>query len=60
MAERRVITADEMDKMTPNQRAAAVVAGTITDLETLPPAFRERVERKAQEWNDRLSAERRD
>ena len=55
-----MITADEMDKMTPNQRAAAVVAGTITDLETLPPAFRERVERKAQEWNDRLSAERRD
>lgn len=60
MSERRVITADEMDKMTPNQRAAAVVAGTILDLGALPPAFRERVERKAKELNDRIAAERRD
>lgn len=47
--ERRIITAAEMDKMTPQQRHDAVVAGIVTDLDELNPAFRERIVRRGQE-----------
>lgn len=48
MAEqRRIITAAEMDKMTPQERADAVTAGIVTDLSALDPIFRARVEARA-------------
>ena len=44
MAEdRKLLTAPEMDAMTPDERSAAVRAGIVTDLSTLPAEFRERV-----------------
>ena len=59
MSSERVITAGEMDKMSPNERAAAVTAGTITDVAQLPEAFLSRVEARAAEWNQRLMTNRR-
>ena len=41
--EPELITAAELDKMTPDQRAAAVTAGIVTDPAELPAAFRERI-----------------
>jgi hypothetical protein len=52
----RVITAEEFDKMTPNERAAAVRAGIVTDWNEVPPEFRERVITTAK----RIAAERAD
>lgn len=44
MAEpREVLTPAELDQMTPNQRAAAVRAGVVTDLAQLPADFRRRI-----------------
>ena len=47
MERQRVITAEEMDRMTPNERAEAVRAGIVRDLSGLPPAFRQRIEERA-------------
>lgn len=52
----RVITAEEFDKMTPNERAAAVRAGIVTDWNEVPSEFRERVIATAK----RIAAERAD
>ena len=54
MPERRIITAADMDLMTPTDRAAAVEAGTVTNLDDLPNAVRIRIEAKAAELRKRL------
>lgn len=47
MADREVITADDLDRMTPDQRAAAVRASIVTDWDQVPAEFRARVEATA-------------
>lgn len=54
-ADREPITAAELDAMTPDQRHAAVSERIVTDLDEVPPAFRDRVIATA----ERLAAERR-
>ena len=54
MPERRIITAADMDLMTPADRAAAVEAGTVTSLDDLPNAVRIRIEAKAADLRQRL------
>ena len=49
---RRIVTAADMDRMTPLERAAAVDASIVRDWEQVPPAFRREVEETAK----RLSA----
>jgi hypothetical protein len=41
---RKVITAEELDAMSPDQRAQVVREHIVTDLDLLPEAFRQRVE----------------
>lgn len=41
--DRKVLTAEELDAMTPDQRAAAFDERIVRDLEDLPDAFRVRV-----------------
>jgi len=40
---RQLVTATELDAMTPNERAATVVGHIVTDLAELPASFRDRV-----------------
>jgi hypothetical protein len=40
----RLITAAELDEMTPNERADALTARIVTDWDLVPAAFREQVE----------------
>ena len=47
--DRRIITAAEMDRMSPQERADAVRASVVANLDELDPAFRARVERRARE-----------
>ena len=54
MAADRVWTAEEMEAMTPNERARAVAAGFRDSLDGLDPKFRARVEAKSR----RLAQER--
>lgn len=54
MTERQIITAAEMDLMTPADRAAAVEAGTITSLDDLPTAVQARIEARAAQLRERL------
>lgn len=42
-----LITAAEMDEMTPNERDAAVRARIVTDLDDLPPHFRDQINASA-------------
>ena len=51
--DRELITAEMLDRMSPNQRAQAFNAQLITDLEQLPTHFRDEVVQNAR----RLSAE---
>lgn len=44
MADREVITADDLDRMTPDQRAAAVRASIVTDWDQVPSEVRARIE----------------
>ena len=47
MAEpRKIVSAAEMDKMTPQERADAVDAGILHDWNEVEPSFRRRVEEK--------------
>jgi hypothetical protein len=46
---RKIITAAEMDRMTPQERADAVNAGIVRNLDDLDPAFRARVEERARD-----------
>ncbi|HEX4981987.1 MAG TPA: hypothetical protein VFV63_09825 [Ilumatobacteraceae bacterium] len=58
MAEsRKVITAAEMDKMTPQQRADAVDAGIVRDWSQVEPDFRNRIEDRARQLAQQLSAD---
>jgi hypothetical protein len=50
----RVLTVEEMERMTPSERAAAIDAGTMHSLDELPPAFREAVIKRATEIHQRL------
>jgi len=52
--EPELVTAEMLDRMSPNERAAAFNASVITDLEQLPPHFRDEVVQNAR----RLSRER--
>jgi len=45
---RRIVSAAEMDKMSPQDRAVAVNAGVVRDWDDVDPAFRLVVEEKAQ------------
>ncbi len=44
MADREVITADDLDRMTPDQRAASVRASIVTDWDQVSPDVRARIE----------------
>jgi hypothetical protein len=50
----KLLTASELDAMSPDQRAAALNARVVTDLDALPLEFRQRVI----ETGARLAAER--
>lgn len=52
--ERKIITAAEMDKMTPQQRADAVDAATVTSWDDVPEPFRSHVLAEAKELGARL------
>jgi hypothetical protein len=54
MTDRRVITPDEMDRMTADERAAAVGAGTVLSLDELPGEFRQRVVDRAEMLSQRI------
>lgn len=47
MKKKRVVTAAEMELMTPDERAQIVREGELNSLDDLEPAFRERVEAKS-------------
>jgi hypothetical protein len=55
MADRpvRIITPAEMDKMTPQERADAVTAGTVTNWDEVPEPFRSVVLATASELGER-------
>jgi hypothetical protein len=52
-----IITAAEMDKMTPQQRADAVDASIVHRWDEVDPAFRQRVEQRAAELVETLGAD---
>jgi hypothetical protein len=45
----KIVTAAEMDLMTPNERAAVVEAGIVRNLDDVPEPFRSRIIAKAHE-----------
>ena len=49
-----VLSVEEMERMTPQERALAIHSGTLQSLDELPPAFREAVLKRAVEVNERL------
>ena len=55
MAEaRKLLTAAELDQMTPDQRAAVFRERLVTDLDEVPADFRQRVEETARRLADQL------
>jgi hypothetical protein len=54
MEPRQLITAKQMDTMTPAERAEAVDVGTVHNLEELPVEFRNRIVAKAKSLEGRL------
>ena len=52
----KIVTAAEMDYMTPAERAAVVEAGTVKSLDDVPEPFRSRIIAKAHEVEARLRA----
>jgi hypothetical protein len=46
---RRIVTAAEMDRMTPQERADAVDASIVRSWDELSPGFRSRIVRRAEE-----------
>jgi hypothetical protein len=42
-SDRQLVTAEQLDAMSPNERAAVLTEHLVTDLAELPEAFRERV-----------------
>jgi hypothetical protein len=53
-----LVTAEQMDTMTPNERAELVRSRIITDLNELSPEFRERTIAKAKRISEDLRASR--
>ena len=51
---RKLLTAAELDQMTPDQRAAAFRERLVKDLDELPADFRQRVEETARRLVDQL------
>lgn len=47
--EPKVWTADELERMSPAEQDAVFEAGVVTDLDSVPAEFLERVRRRAQE-----------
>lgn len=41
--DRKILSAEELDAMTPDQRAAAFDERIVCDLDELPPEFRDRI-----------------
>lgn len=54
VSKRKMLTAAELDEMSPDERAAAVNAGVIHDLAELPDGFRRRVERTGERLAEEL------
>ena len=54
---RKIVTAAEMDRMTPQERADVVNAGIVRNLDDLDPAFRRRVEDRARELAESLGTD---
>ena len=52
----KVITAEELDAMSPDERARVVRAHIVTDIEQLPDGFRRRIEATAARLSQQLSA----
>jgi hypothetical protein len=52
--ERKMLTAAELDPMSPDQRAAAVRERLVTDLDDLPDEFRRRVVETGRRLADEL------
>ena len=53
---RQLVTAAEMDKMTPQQRADAVDASIVRDWDDVTPEFRDRVLARAKQLADEFNA----
>lgn len=53
-----LVTAEQLDKMTPNERAELLRSRTVTDLSELSPQFRERTIAKAKRIANDLRASR--
>jgi hypothetical protein len=53
-----LVTAEQLDKMTPNERAELLRSQTITDLSELSPEFRQRTIAKAKRISDDLRSSR--
>ncbi len=53
-----LVTAEQMEKLTPNERAELLRSRTITDLSELSPEFRERTLAKAKRISEDLRANR--
>lgn len=56
---RRLITAAEMDEMTPDQRAAVIDERIVTDWDEVPEGFRHKVIATAQRLADELDQQQR-
>lgn len=52
----KLVTAEELDSMSPNERAAAFDERVVRDLDELPSSFRARVIKVGQELSDELRA----
>ncbi len=55
-ADRKIITAAEMDNMSPQERADTVDAGIVRDWSDVDPQFRPRVEQRARDLSRQLEA----
>ena len=53
-ASRKIITAAEMDAMTPQQRADAIDAGLVLDWADVPEDFRAHVQRRVKLLDEQL------
>jgi hypothetical protein len=52
----KLITAADMDKMTPQERADAVDAGIVRSWDDVTPQFRDRIFTRAKQLSDELNA----
>ena len=54
---RKIVTAAEIDAMSPQERAASVESGVLHDWNEVEPSFRHRVEQNAQQIAARLHSD---